>query len=104
MLTPHLDHYGLTQWNIKPSLEGHLVHLSSGVIENSDGVFELPEVSYDLREIDSITIVHKAGVAYYVFWQPDCVMDEGFNHIVEFMWKEGDTWFYAKNEDSGSDY
>lgn len=104
MLKPHVDHYGLTQWTMVPSLDDYTIHLPSGTIENSDGVFELPEVSYDIREVDSITIVHKAGVAYYVFWAPDCVMDEGFTHIIEFIWKEGGVWLYAKNADSRSDY
>lgn len=98
------DHYGLTQWNMNPTLSGNTMYIPAGIIENSDGRFPLPEVSYDISAVDSVTIVHKEGVAYYVFWQPNCVMEEDFIHMLELAWKEGDTWFYAKNEDSGSDY
>lgn len=103
-MLPHKDHYGMTRWTMIPSMNDHTISISAGTIENSDGFFRLPEVSYDVSLVDSISIVHKEGVAYYVFWQPGCVMDEGFNHMVEFAWKEGNTWFYAENEDSGSDY
>lgn len=104
MLHERKDHYGLTVWTIKPSLEGNILTLSSGSIQNSEGVYELPEVSYDISDIDSVTIVCRDGVAYYVFWRPDCVMDEGFHHMLELVWKEGEMWLYAENEDSRSDY
>lgn len=99
------DHYPTMSWDLRPSLlQGGLLHIPQGHVSTLETCYTLPEVTFDLSQLNSITIVEQKGVAYYVLWQPGCVMSGDYNHILEFMWKEGETWRYVKNASEGTDH
>lgn len=101
-MIPFYEHAGTTSWTMRPQIIDGRIFIPQGELTNSTGVYSLPDVTIEPDNIISITIVEKDGTAYYVLWQEDCVMEQGYNHLLELAWKEGTVWRYVENESSWS--
>ena len=101
-MIPSYEHAGYTTWTMRPKLKKGCIYIPKGKITNSTGTYKLPAIKVDASEVTSISIVRRGGIAYYVLWpnEYDCRMEDGYDHIIEFAWKEGNVWRYVEDADS----